>query len=64
MKNFTKFLLLMMTIVFSSSLIIAQVNPAISVSNPEAEKIQQSQDLSLQKELDLEAYMGQQCCYP
>jgi hypothetical protein len=58
MKSFTKFLLLVMTILFSSSLIIAQVNPAISVFSPKAEKTQQSQDPSLQKELDLEALHG------
>jgi len=48
----------MMAIVFSSSLLIAQVNPAISVHNPKAEITKQTQDLTLQKELDLLAEHG------
>ena len=52
MKSFTKFFLLMMAIVFSSSLLIAQFSPPISAENPKvkAEIAKQEQDLALQKE--------------
>ena len=60
MEKFTKFLLLVMTIFLSSSLLIAQENPVISVKNPAAqdEIVQQTKDLPSQKELDLIAIHG------
>ena len=66
MKKFTKFLLLMLMMVFSSSLIIAQVNPAISVINPKArvEKAQKVQQSTLQKEQAQEAQHGPTAIVP
>jgi len=48
MKKFTKFLLFMMAILWSSSLVIAQVDSPITVSNPDVETTQDG-GLDLQK---------------
>ena len=64
MKKFTRFLLLMMMIVFSSSLIFGQVNPAISANNPNAVITQQTKELPSQKEQDLMALHGPTAVIP